>query len=169
MTPTSTMRPRSLPVLLAASVLALLLAGCGTGGKLGGVNVTVVDVRSAEPALLETKAVVTLRYVNENVVPLGISGSRHKLSINGTAVGQAVSNAAVGLPPLSTATQEVTLLINNLAVVSMLQELSRRPQASYRIESTLFVDAGDDRLDIKTHAEGVVDLSALQGLQAPPR
>lgn len=163
------MRPRTLTALLATALVALLLSACASGGKLGGVTVSVVDVRSAEPALLETKAVVTVRYTNENVVPLGISGSRHRLFINGTAVGLAVSNAAVGLPPLSSATQEVTVLINNLAAVSMLQELSRRPQASYRIESTLFVDAGDDRLDIKTQADGVVDLSALQGLQVPAR
>jgi LEA14-like dessication related protein len=161
------MRTRTLLTLLASLTLLLHLSGCAGTGKLGGVNVSVVDVRSAEPALLETKAVVTLRYLNENVVPIGISGSRHRLSINGTSVGQAVSNAPVGLPPLSTATQEVTLLIDNLAVVSMLQELSRRPQASYRIESTLFVEAGDDRLDIKTQSEGVVDLSALEGLRAP--
>lgn len=163
------MRLRSLPAVFASILLALLLAACGSTGKLGGVTVSVVDVRSAEPALLETRAVVTVRYTNENVVPVGVSGSRHRLFINGTAVGQAVSNAAVGLPPLSSATQEVTVLINNLAVVSMLQELSRRPQAAYRIESTLFVDAGDDRLDIKTQADGVVDLSALQGLQTPAR
>jgi LEA14-like dessication related protein len=95
---------------LALVVSALFLGGCASAGKLGGISVTVAGIQSAQPSLFETQAVVTLRYLNENVVPIGLSGSRHKLYLNGTLVGQAVSNKAVGLPQLAAATETVTVI-----------------------------------------------------------
>lgn len=148
-------------VLFPLTVIALLFAGCGSGGKLGGVAVDVVTIRSAQPALLETEVVLGLRYTNENVVPVGFGGSRHKFYLNGTYIGQAVSNRPVGLAPLTTGTQDVTVMVKNGALLNVLRNLSQQPQASYKIESVLLVTAGEDRMEIKTQREGAVDLTGL--------
>lgn len=142
-------------------VLALLAGGCTSGTKLGGLGVDVVTIRSAQPDLLETEVVLGLRYTNENVVPVGFRGSRHKFYLNGTYIGQAVSNQPVGLAPLSTGTQDVTVMVKNGALLGVLRTLSQQSQASYRIESTLFVTAGEERMEIKSRREGSVDLAGI--------
>jgi LEA14-like dessication related protein len=151
---------------LALVVSALFLGGCASAGKIGGVSVTVAGIQSAQPSLFETQAVVTLRYLNENVVPIGLSGSRHKLYLNGTLVGQAVSNKAVGLPQLAAATETVTVIFNNASVIGLLRGLAKQPQAAYRLDSVLYLTAGEEKLEIKSRGEGSLDLSGLQ-LTAP--
>lgn len=143
---------------LALIVAAAFFAGCASGGKLGGVSISVVSIRSSQQ---DNQAVVTLRYLNENVVPIGIANSRHKLFINGTLAGQSVHNQALGLPQLAAGTQDVTLTFSNPTVISTLRGLAKQPQASYRLESVLFVVAGEEKIDIKTTGQGVVDLSGL--------
>jgi len=160
----STMSRAHVVSLLTCTFLsvALFLTGCGSGGKLGGVSVTVLGLRSAQPGLQESQAVLTVRYVNENVVPVGLSGTRHKLYLNGTYVGQAVSSEAVGLPQLSTATRDVTVALNNAAMIGLLRGMAERPQAGYKLESVLYVIAGEEKLEIKTQSTGAVDLSGLR-------
>ena len=141
---------------------ALVLTGCGSGGKLGGVSVTVLGLRSAQPGLQESQAVLTVRYVNENVVPVGLSSTRHKLYLNGTYVGQSVSSEAVGLPQLSAATRDVTVTLNNASMIGLLRGMATNPQAGYKLESVLYVIAGEEKLEIKTQNSGAVDLSGLR-------
>jgi len=142
--------------------LVVAVAGCGSGGKLGGVSVAAVSIRSAVPAKLDTQAIVTLRFTNENVVPVGLSGGKYKLYLNGTYVGQAVGKEALGLPQLSSATQEATLTFASPSVAALLRDLSKAPQASYRIESVLFVIVGEEKLEIKSRNQGAVDLTGLR-------
>jgi len=150
--------------LFACTFLAfsLFLTGCGSGGKLGGVSVTVMGLRSAQPGLQESQAVLTVRYVNENVVPVGLSSTRHKLYLNGTYVGQAVSSEAVGLPQLSTVTKDVTVALNNASMIGLLRGMAANPQAGYKLESVLYVIAGEEKLEIKTQNSGAIDLSGLR-------
>lgn len=151
---------RPFPFLLLASVL--VLSGCLSTPKLRNVSVSLVDVKSAQPALLETQIVATVRYANENVVPIGVTGSRHNLYLNNTYIGKALSNAPVGLRDLSTNTQEITFIVSNVKVLNELRALADRPQASYRLESVLFVDVGEERLEIRDRGEGMVDLQNLR-------
>ena len=148
-------------LLFPLVAIALLLGGCRSGGKLGGIAVSVVTIRSAQAELLETQVVLGLRYTNENVVPVGFGGSRHKFYLNGTYIGQAVSDRPVGLAPLTTGTQDVTVMVKNGALLSVLRNVAQRQQAAYRIESTLFVTAGEERMEIKTKSEGAIDLTGL--------
>lgn len=144
--------------LLCLSGLALLLAGCGSGTKLGGVAITALSIRTATPATPQPQAILNLRFTNENVVPVGLSGGRHRLYINGKAAGQALSREPLGLPQLSTATQEVTVTLEP----GFLASIAGATQASYRLESVLFVTAGEERMDIKTQSQGAIDVSALR-------
>jgi len=150
--------------LLACTLLSvgLFLTGCGSSGKLGGVNVTVLGLRSALPGLQESQAILTVRYVNENVVPVGLSSTRHKLYLNGTYVGQAVSSEAVGLPQLSAITRDVTVALNNASMIGLIRSMAANPQAGYKLESVLYVIAGEEKLEIKTQNSGAVDLSGLR-------
>ena len=112
----------------ALACLALLgvVAGCGNGFKLTGVTVSLVDFKPAASALLESSAVLTVRYSNENVIPIGVSGSTHKIYLNGTYIGKAMSQEPIGLAALSSITQDVTVRFENLALIQQLVGLRDR-------------------------------------------
>ena len=154
------LRPARLFLVVA---LGVSLAGCNSGYKPGGVTVTVVDVRAAEATALETSATVTLRFTNENVIPLGFDGGVFKLYLNGSYVGKAVSNQPIGLAPMNTATQDVIFRLENFALVRPLLVARDRQVVSYKLETVLKQTINEDKLDLKTSSAGSIDLAAVAG------
>lgn len=136
------------------------VAGCSTF-QLTGVTVSLVDFKPASSSLLESSAVLTLRYTNDNVIPIGLAGSSHKIYLNGTYVGKAVSKEPLGMAALSTTTQNVTVRFENISLLQQLVAMRDRQTASYKIESVLYVTSGEEKLDIKTSNSGSVDLRSL--------
>lgn len=149
-------------VCLLGLVSLIAFSGCGSVGKLGGVTVSVLSIRPSSASSVGSKAMMTLQFTNENVVPIGISRVRHKLYLNGTLVGDIRNEQAVGIPPLKTTIQEIALPFEKPEALSNLRALAQQPQASYRIESVLYVEAGEDTMEIKTQHQGSVDLSAFR-------
>jgi LEA14-like dessication related protein len=152
---------RSLGLTLALACVALV-AGCGNGFKLTGVNVSIVGFKPAPSSKPETTAVMTLRYTSENVIPIGLSGSNHKLYLNGVYVGKTQSEEQpLGLAPLSAINQDVTVKFENLARLQELVAAAGQNTAAYKIDSVLLVTSGEEKLDIKTSGTGNVDLRPL--------
>ncbi len=151
------------PGIIILALLSLVLAGCSGPGLRGGVNVSVVDFRPTEASLLESRGMLTLRYTNETIAPLGYSGSTHKLYLNGSYVGKAVSDRPFGIPPLNTVTQDVTVQFENLALMRQLLSVHESKSATYRLETVLFQTVYEDKYQIKLHSEGALDLRGLAG------
>jgi len=150
---------RLLPWLCAS---VLLFTGCqNIQSKLGEITVTVVDLKPAGGTLLESQAVLTLRFVNENIMPFGFTGTTHKLYLNGTYVGKAVNNQSFGLPPLSTTTRDVTLMLENLALVQQVLAMRGKTTISYRLDSVIITREGDNDLKMPVKTQGTLDLQAL--------
>lgn len=159
-----TFRPLALAAI-ALGVLSLVFTGCASGPRLGGISVLLVDVRPADMSLLETRAVMTLRFVNENVIPLGVSGGSYRLFLNGKYVGKAVSDAPVGLAAMSAATQDVTVFLENGALLRQLAAVAREGTVQYRLESVLLQRIGTTVNQIKTSSDGSVELPHLAELK----
>ncbi len=152
--------------LIIGVCLMAFVAGCGGGFRLTGVSVSLVDIKPASATVLESSAVLTLRYSNENVIPIGLSGSNHKVYLNGSYVGKALSKDPVGLAALTTTTQEVIVRFENLALMRQFVAMREQQTAAYKIESVLYVTSGEEELSIKTSNSGSVDLRAfMAGLQ----
>jgi LEA14-like dessication related protein len=148
---------RFLTLLALCTVILGCLTGCATLRNAQAFNVTLVDIAAANATVFESHVVVTLRYTNESNTPLSLSGSRHKLYLNGRAVGTAVNSESVSIPALSTATQDVTLNISNLALVGLLREVQNTRAVNYRIDSTLYVGSRG----LGASHEGTVDLRSF--------
>ena len=60
------------------SVLSLLsslfVTGCLSPPKVGEITVTIVDFTAPAHALSQPRAVLTLRFINENFIPVALSG-----------------------------------------------------------------------------------------------
>jgi hypothetical protein len=107
--------------------------------------VRLVELKPGNPAVL------TLSFINASVLPIAVSSANHKLYLNGRLVGEIEEAPAVGLPAAGTANQELTMtLTESLAGLS--------GSTPYRLDTTITVLAGEDRLRSRTRAEGVVTL-----------
>ena len=95
------------------------------------------------------------------MIPIGLSGSSHKIYLNGSYVGKALSKDPVGLAALTRTTQDVTVRFENLALMRQFVAMRERQTAAYKIESVLYVTSGEEELNIKTSNSGSVDLRAL--------
>lgn len=144
----------------AFALVSLLLTGCGGSFRPGGVTVAIADFKPTEASLLESSGILTLRFTNENIAPLGFSGSKHKLYLNGSYVGTAVSDRPFGIPPLNSVTQDVTVHFENLALIKQLMAMGNSTTASYRIESVLYQTVDEDKYDLKVLGQGSIDLRA---------
>ena len=129
------------------------------------MSVSLVDFRPTEASLLESRGTLTLRFTNESISPLGYSGSSHKLYLNGQYVGKGVSDRPFGIPPLNTVTQDITLHLENLALVRQLISVRDSQTAAYRLESVFFQTVYEDDYEIKVKSEGSLDLRSLSGPQ----
>jgi LEA14-like dessication related protein len=147
--------------------LTLGLAGCATAPRLGGVSVSLVSIRPVEAALLETTAELTLRLTNESPRPLALGGSAHRLYVNGTYVGRAMTSQAITIPPLGTTTQVVTAHLENLALMRKVQELGNATSVDYRIDSQLHLAAETGGGVVGATASGQLDLGGLMGTRTP--
>lgn len=151
-----------LPRLLLPIVAFLVaLTGCATDFQLSEISVSIMSIRPISATALETQARMTLRFTNANVLAIGVSGTKHKLYLNGTYVGQAVNDEAIGLPPLGTATADVTLQLENIALAKQLIQSTSQKSVSYRLDSRLYVRAGEDWQNYNCTQQGSVDLQAL--------
>ncbi|MDB6093652.1 MAG: Water Stress and Hypersensitive response domain protein [Verrucomicrobia bacterium] len=158
-------RIKALPIFaLLLLGVGLLLNGCNTTAKPDSVTVTVADLKAADATLTETRVIVTLRFTSESVNAFGFSGSAHKLYFNGGYVGKAVSHTPIGVPPLSSVTHDVTMILENAALVKQLLTVQGNPVVKYRLESVLFATAGEEEMKLKSQSEGTINLSGLQSL-----
>ena len=147
----------------ALALVVLSGSGCATFSRSSTLSVSVTNVLPTQASLLETRAALTLRFVNEGVEPLNLTGGVHRLYLNGSYVGRAVTNERLTVPALGTVTQTITIYLENLTLVRKVAELSntQTPRIAYRLESRLH--PVDDRAfgGIATSTAGELDLSGF--------
>jgi LEA14-like dessication related protein len=153
------------PALLG---LLTLLAGCASLSPSPTVGLSVVDLRPLDSTVLETRVELVLRLTNESAQALAFAGSTHRLYVNDSYVGRAVSGEAVNVPAFGTTTPKVTVYLENLTLLRKAAEFSQAPtKLAYRLESRLHPAAGALFGDVKATTTGMIDLAGL-GINFPP-
>ncbi|HEY0947220.1 MAG TPA: hypothetical protein VGD81_18195, partial [Opitutaceae bacterium] len=70
-------------VLFLLGGLLLWSTGCSSASdRLKGLSADLSEIKVSPGGVT-----ISVRYVNETVVPIALSGSRHKLSLNGASIG----------------------------------------------------------------------------------
>ena len=133
--------------------------GSSTAELLAGEanDVTLVDLEFTDLTMFETTGEFTVRLANENPDPLRISGGVFKLYLNGVKVGKALSSEAVEVPRLGTATQRVSLHVNNVALITRLATLMQEPVLDYQIKTRLYVDGAYGTRRLNFESSGTLD------------
>ncbi len=141
------------PALLAAF---LFLAGCATYTPTDRASISLVGIESAESTILETTLVMTLRLTNETNVPLHVTGTSHKLTLNGEMVGHGVNNGALEVPALGSVTIPLTVRLDNLELLRQFGHGRIPEEISYRMNTRMFTTDAIDGVPVIT--EGKLDL-----------
>lgn len=144
-------RPFSLLVLLAFAV------GCASVKDKPGLNVSVANLRFGEVTMLETTATFTVRLQNESPDPLFIQGGVYKLYLDGTFLGEGLSNRSFEIPGLSEASVDVDTRLSNLAVARKLRGLVEARRFDYRLAGRVYAGEGGRRRTIGFAREGALD------------
>jgi LEA14-like dessication related protein len=129
----------------------LALAGCT---PKPGPAVNIVNVKFKDMTAFETTMAFTLRFDNDKPDALQVTGGAHKIYLNGLYVGEGLSADALEIPRLGTATQDVTVHMNNIALATRIKPIIESRSFDYRIRSTLYSNSGR----MRSETEGRLDL-----------
>ncbi|HNQ72591.1 MAG TPA: hypothetical protein PKN95_03175 [Verrucomicrobiota bacterium] len=145
--------------------LAVGLTGCATRR---GPQISLVNLKLMTATPFETTAQVTLRLSNPFPDPLQLDGGVHKIYLNCLYIGEGLSHDALTLPRLGSATQEVTVHLDNFRLATRLRPIIERRRFDYRIRSIVFAAAGTARW--RSENRGQLDLKSFPAATSgPPR
>ncbi len=140
----------------------LLLSACGSASRIGNV---LVDLTAWKPTASEDQINVTLRYTNENVFAIALSGTEGKLYLNNEYVGAISNPTPVGLPQLTSLERPGLLKVEKPEVLQRLRS-SSAASVAYRLDGVLRMEVSEDKSRIKSTTNGQLDLN---GLRAPAK
>ena len=152
---------------LASAAALALCAGCASFGLLAP-DVTLVDLEFTDLTLFETSGVFTVRLANENPEPLAVDGGVYNLYLGGLRVGKGLSDHRFEIPALGTATDEVQLHLNNVAIATRLRSIWESGIVDYRLRARVYVEHGYGRKTLRIESEGRLDLEAQRQAPAAP-
>jgi LEA14-like dessication related protein len=158
----------------SASMLPLLAlaAACASlaGEPLIAPEVSLVDIAVREITPLETTVELSLRYANENPVPLVTSGSVHVVALDGVRVGKALSNRGLEIPRLGEVEETIALRIDNVKLLVELAGLMSHTSADYALESKVYLSTGRGERVLTSAQSGTLALpETLHSELAPLR
>lgn len=131
----------------------LLLTGCQTRPPMGEIT-SVVDAIKLTSANGD-RGIVTLRYANENIVPVSFASSTHVLSLNGNKVAEINDPKPLGLAQLTSTTRDFPVDFTN---PTLMRELDHAV-AGYRLDSVLLTQSLDKKEKIKGNTSGHVTIN----------
>ncbi len=158
--------PRKPAGRIAWIAVLALFTGCASLG-LVEPDVTLVDLEFTDLTLFETSGVFTVRLANENPEPLVVDGGVYNLYLGGSKVGKGLSDHRIEVPALGTATDEVELHLNNLAIAGQVRSLWESKVFDYRLQGRVYVETGYGRRKLRIESEGRFDLGAGHGTEEP--
>lgn len=126
----------------------VLLSGCSALAPTVPPGITLADLRFTDLTVFETAGVMVVRLSNENPEPMFIEGGSYDLFVDGVKIGQALSDHQLEVPALATATDEMEIFLNNLAIATRVKAIFETGAFDYRIKARVY-ERGDLRR--KTH------------------
>jgi LEA14-like dessication related protein len=154
-------------VLILLSALAFA-AGCASMQDQPGLNATVANLRFGEVTMFETTATFTVRLQNESPDPLAIQGGVYKLYLDGTFLGEGLSNQAFEIPGLSEATVDVDTRLSNLTMARKIRGIVESRRFEYKLTGRVYAGDQGRRRPLSIAREGTLDMNEFVPAIRPP-
>lgn len=143
-------------------IICLLLSACSLKQKPPEVRLVGLLVQDA--TLFETSLLIEVRVENDNPEDIEIGGGVHKLYINGEYVGKGYDKNGFTLPRLDSVVVPVTVFVNNLSLLTKLQNMAASSKLKYKVESELYTKMGRTAfrgMSFSATSEGSISLEEL--------
>lgn len=141
---------RTLWPLALVALFVFGSSGCTTTTvERAGVAVSLVDLSVGN----DNRAVLVLRLQNENIVPIAVTSTKHKVKLNGIGYGEAVGEKPVALMQHGDVRHEVVLALSGADAERLRASLAAGP-VDYELSSRFFCEEGEDELILKAVASG---------------
>ncbi|EEF61554.1 LEA type 2 family protein [Pedosphaera parvula] len=144
------------------SLLCFLVTSCAMLGHAPQLDVSLVNLQFGESTVFETTLYATVRVQSEEPEPVLVDGAVHKLYLDGLNIGQGTASDRLEIPRLSSATQTVTLHLNNIAMATRLRDIIQSRRLDYRISSKLYTVVDNHSHTVHSKHEGTLDLNQFQ-------
>lgn len=123
-------------------LLAMMLpfaAGCSLMQPAGfeKPELHLQNILVDQATLFQTGLVFTFRIDNANSEPLRVDGGSHRIYLNDVYVGKGLSSEQFTVPRFGSTETDVTVYINNLALISKIIPILESSALSYRVDSSL--------------------------------
>ncbi len=115
-----------------------LCAACSVHEQPEIPEFNVSNLQFEGVTIFETSATVEVRIDNPNPYPLTLHGGVHRLYVNDVYLGRGFDRSNVTIDKLSSVSRPVSVRINNMSLISQMQDIVLKPELSYRIESVLY-------------------------------
>jgi LEA14-like dessication related protein len=167
-----------LPRRLAALALGLFPA-CASPGEpppLVPVDVKLIDIAVGGVERAETTLLLTVRYGNENPLPLGTLGGVIGLSLDEVRAGKALFKRSLEIPGPGEAEETVELRVDNALLTGELAGLRSTASIDYLVEAKLYLHPRHFERVMTSSRAGrlepsaglAADLAALDDLSTDP-
>ena len=145
-----------------AFVLALLLDGCATGGKLTAPKLTIVGAGMMSPDVFSEQFRVRIHVDNPNDRELPVKSIEYKLFLEGDSFAEGTSTAPFVVPAKGQTEFDMTVKTNfSSSIGRLLSHLAgtTRREIQYNLEGSVAIDGVFGK--IKFNEIGKVDLAKL--------
>ncbi len=152
------MESRVRPSWVLLLALTALLTGCAL--HVERPRVALVGVALEDVGLLESSLAITLRVENPNGFRLTIERGVYRVSLGGTAIGDGAIGAPLDIPAHAARRERIVVRLDNLRLLARFHELLAGRVLAYRIEADHRLGGLGARRELRSVAEGELDLGA---------
>ena len=153
-------------LLSVLGLLLPLLLGCARFRHVEGLEVSLTNMRFTDATLLETTGEFTLRVENESPAPVLLNGAVHKIYLNGLYIGKGLTSQSLEVPRLGSATQDVTIHLQNLSLATRLRAILEQQAIDYRVATIFYMDTPRGTRKCSASSQGTL---ALRDFTPPSR
>ena len=126
------------------------------------MQVNLVNMAIGEATVWETAVNFTVRLQNELPDAVIVDGAVHKIYLNGTYVGEGLSNERVEIPRLSTSVQNVTVHLRNVSLFTKLRSIIDAQAVDYKMTSLLYTVIDGSKRTYRAEREARLDFKDFQ-------
>ncbi len=128
--------------LVIAALAALCLQGCAVLPKFETPRLSVIAMEMQSADLFSQRLKVRMRVLNPNSRDLPVKGIRYRIEVNGSELGQGLTNTPFVVPALGEAEFDVQVTTNVAGLLAKLLTRRKAETLDYRLVGDVLLSSG---------------------------
>ncbi|MCW5558818.1 MAG: LEA type 2 family protein [Verrucomicrobiae bacterium] len=148
---------------LAALIAPIAAGGCASLYGDPPLEIMLSDVATGQGGGVgDAPLQFVIRLENSSPEALTVDGGSYRIRLNGSDVGQGLSNETLQLDRLSSATVTVPVHVSTVRLAGSLFRILNSNQVTYQLNATLYVRHGERSRKYRVSRAGTVNFAEVQ-------